>query len=364
MESGPRLCFISDPLVTTAGSVRPTLLLSRELSKLGYDITIVTTKTNEDLSHLIREMNHKLLVIGPKTSVIKSMPNLDAWLRHIIINNVWSGLPGLKFIVNTSSTSIIRSDVYYAQGIMMKAVEDMMPELPILFRLCYNLSKGFLSYCERKTIKKYEKVSKYFIANSRFCARLYEDWGIHVDDVINPPLDISLFKPSCTKPAEGYILTYFGTLGKESNCSLIKIVADHGIKVKAFGNTPLDKKLLRHENIDFLGKVTDDHLVDLYSNALLTLFAFKHEPFGYIPVESMACSTPVLTYNMQGPSETVINNRTGWLADSDNELLDILQRVWVNGVPQSMRRKCVESVKKYSVENIAKKWIRYIDEIN
>lgn len=364
MKSGPKLCFITDPLVTTAGSVRPTLLLSRELSKLGYDITIVTTKANEDLSQLIEEMNHKLLAIGPRTSFFKRMPNLDAWLRHIIINNAWSGLHGQKFIVNTSSTSITRSDVYYAQGIMMKALEDMMPGLPLWYRICHNLSKGFLSYCERKTIKKYEKVSKYFIANSRFCARLYEDWGIHIDDVINPPLDTSFFKPSCPVPTEGYILTYFGTLGKESNGSLIKIIADNGIKIKAFGNTPLNKTLLRHKNIDFLGKVTDDELVHLYSNALLTLFAFKHEPFGYIPVESMACSTPVLTYNMQGPSETVINHKTGWLADSNTELLEILQRVWVNGVPQGMRRECVESVRKYSVENIAKQWIRYIDEIN
>jgi len=44
-----------------------------------------------------------------------------------------------------------------------------------------------------------------------------------------------------------------------------------------------------------------EELIDLYSNALFTLFTFTHELFGYVLVESMACGTSVLTYNRQGP---------------------------------------------------------------
>ena len=121
---------------------------------------------------------------------------------------------------------------------------------------------------------------------------------------------------------------------------------------------------MKHENIDFLGRVTDEELVDLYSNALYTIFAFKHEPFGYIPVESMACGTPVLTYKKQGPSETVENMETGWLMNSDNEMLDFLKSNYESGITHSMRQKCVDSMKKYSVEKIAEKWMKYLDESN
>jgi glycosyltransferase involved in cell wall biosynthesis len=48
-----------------------------------------------------------------------------------------------------------------------------------------------------------------------------------------------------------------------------------------------------------LGRVNDEELIDLYSNALYTLFTFAHEPFGYVSVEGMACSIPVLICNRQ-----------------------------------------------------------------
>ncbi len=49
------------------------------------------------------------------------------------------------------------------------------------------------------------------------------------------------------------------------------------------------------------GRVSDDELARLYANAKFTVFPFIHEPFGYVPVESMACGTPpVLTYDKQG----------------------------------------------------------------
>lgn len=362
MNKSPHIYFITDPLVTTAGSVRPSLLLTKKFSELGYDVTIVTTKTNKKLNNYMKTRGYELVTIGPESSYISSMPNLDAWLRHILVNNKCIKLTNPSFIVNTSSTSIHSADVYYAQGIMMKAVKDMISSLPLHYKLGYNVSKTVLNYLERKTNKKYEQVSKYFIANSRFCSKMYEGWGIHVDDVINPPLNTDFFKPSTNNPKENYILTFFGTLGKESNYKLIRQIADKGINIKVFGELPVDKTLLNQTQIDFLGRVSDTELVDLYSNALLTLFAFKHEPFGYIPVESMACGTPVLSYNKQGPSETIRDKDTGWLTDSDPEMLRLVDKIWNQGIKQSMRYNCVKSMQKYSIENITEKWKSYLDD--
>lgn len=362
MSPEPKFCFITDPLVTTAGSVRPALLLSKELAKRGYSISIVTTKISENILKHISQMGHEIITIGPKTSYINSMPNLDAWLRHIIKNNTCHNLNKTDFIINTSSTSIMDADIYYAQGIMMKAIEDMISELSNPYKIGYSVSKGILNYLEKRTIKKYEQKSKLFVANSDFCANMYQEWGIRVDDVINPPLDTSFFKPSTQNPLENYILTYFGTMGKESNYSIIKKIADSGIRIKVFGETPLEKELLHNRNIDFLGKVSDEHLVELYTNALLTLFAFKHEPFGYIPVESLSCGTPVLTYRKQGPSETVTNQETGWLVESDDELLSVVKKIWKNGISKKIRKDCIKSVEKFSVNQIADKWVGYINE--
>lgn len=355
-----QLSFITDPLVTTAGAVRPAILLSNELSKYGYKITIFTPRLSEELQNLLTSSDLKSVEIGPLKSFINSMPTFDAWIRHIISNNKHPKLTKFDYVINTSSTSLIDSDVYYAQGPMVEAIKDMVPELPNYIKYGFYFFSNFLSYFEKKTLKNYESHSKYFIANSNYCAQMYQKLGIHTDDVIYPPLDTSLFRPSCQEPNMDYVLTYFGTLGKETNIQTINKIADAGIKVIGFGETPTDRRLLENRNVEFLGRISDKHLIELYSNALFTLFAFKHEPFGYVPVESMACGTPVLTYNMQGPSETVIDKKTGWLMDSDFNLVKMAKYLWEKGIHRGMRKDCVETIKKYDVKKIARKWIRYI----
>lgn len=44
------------------------------------------------------------------------------------------------------------------------------------------------------------------------------------------------------------------------------------------------------------------------------------EGFGMIQVEAMSCGKPVISINKMGPSETIIHNRTGFLANVSNEI--------------------------------------------
>jgi len=100
--------------------------------------------------------------------------------------------------------------------------------------------------------------------------------------------------------------------------------------------------------------------VELYSNALFTLFPFTHEPFGYVPVESMACGTPVLTYAAQGPGETVIHEVTGWLAKDEGSLVDMAVRIWNEGYPSSMRARSRERAEQFDTKVIADKWVEVL----
>ena len=104
--------------------------------------------------------------------------------------------------------------------------------------------------------------------------------------------------------------------------------------------------------------------MDFYSNALYTLFTFNHEPFGYIPVESMACGTPVLTYNAQGPSETVIEGQTGWPAKSNNELENFALQIWKNHYPLQIRKDCRMRALEFDSKIIGKKWLEIIKHID
>ena len=65
--------------------------------------------------------------------------------------------------------------------------------------------------------------------------------------------------------------------------------------------TPNKKRLkISNENIEFLGRVPDDQLKDLYKNADAFLAPAKDEDFGMTVVEAMAAGTPVIAYKSGG----------------------------------------------------------------
>ncbi|MCJ7631069.1 glycosyltransferase, partial [Candidatus Bathyarchaeota archaeon] len=178
-----------------------------------------------------------------------------------------------------------------------------------------------------------------------------------VDEIIYPPIECKVFRPMTSKPSSDYVLTYFG---KETKFSVVKSVADMGIKMIAFGSKTrfIPENLLKHPDVEFLGKVNTNQLIDLYTNALFTLFPFTHEPFGYIPLESMACGTPTLTFDIQGPSEYILNNHTGWLVHTDKELKQKSVELWKEEYPTRIRTNCVKEASKFDKKLYVEKWLQ------
>ena len=54
-----------------------------------------------------------------------------------------------------------------------------------------------------------------------------------------------------------------------------------------------------------------------YNQAVLTVFPSLLEPLGLVPLESMACGTPVVGVAEGGIRETIINYKTGLLTERD-----------------------------------------------
>lgn len=66
------------------------------------------------------------------------------------------------------------------------------------------------------------------------------------------------------------------------------------------------------ERVEFLGKVSDDELLDLYSRAFAVYYAPHNEDYGYVTLEAMASGKPVITaHDSGGTLEFVSHNENG-----------------------------------------------------
>ncbi|PWB74910.1 MAG: glycosyl transferase, partial [Anaerolineales bacterium] len=69
--------------------------------------------------------------------------------------------------------------------------------------------------------------------------------------------------------------------------------------------------------LEVLAGVKVDGLRDLYSRARLCVYAPVMEPFGLVPLEAMACGTPVVGVREGGVQESILHELTGLLVERE-----------------------------------------------
>jgi 1,4-alpha-glucan branching enzyme len=81
----------------------------------------------------------------------------------------------------------------------------------------------------------------------------------------------------------------------------------------------LARKLELSEQVEFKGRLSDEDVCAYMSRAKFVVFPTTNEPFGFVPLEAMACGTPVIVSNSGGPKETVSEGETGLTFKADNQ---------------------------------------------
>jgi glycosyltransferase involved in cell wall biosynthesis len=117
-----------------------------------------------------------------------------------------------------------------------------------------------------------------------------------------------------------------------------------------------------------LGFVSNDKLKSIaYSAADLFLFPTRADNLPLVLQESMACGTPMVSFNIGGVPDLVRSNQTGYLAtpenidDFRNGIIELLED---KNLRQQMREKCREIViAEYSLELQAQRYIKLYQDI-
>ena len=95
---------------------------------------------------------------------------------------------------------------------------------------------------------------------------------------------------------------------------------DLPLKISGTGEDEAELKALAASDsrIQFLGRITEQQLIDLYAGALVVPFVPVHEDYGLITIEAFRSKKPVLTCTDSGePVQFVKNYETGFVVDPD-----------------------------------------------
>jgi glycosyltransferase involved in cell wall biosynthesis len=136
----------------------------------------------------------------------------------------------------------------------------------------------------------------------------------------------------------GQYLAFLGRVSKEKGLDrAIDIAIEAGLPLKVAAK--IDKhdqeyyeehlrKKMDHPLIEFIGEISEREKNDFLSNATALLFPINwNEPFGLVMIESLACGTPVVAYNMGSVPELVTHGVTGFIVDNQNDAVKAVENI-------------------------------------
>jgi glycosyltransferase involved in cell wall biosynthesis len=160
-----------------------------------------------------------------------------------------------------------------------------------------------------------DRVDRY-VTNSQHVAGRIRTYYNRDSIVIYPPVDTDFFHPDSAVP-ERYAIIVSALVPYKRLDIAIDACRRARLPLKIVGSGPDRARLERAaggDGVEFLGRVPDERLRDLYQRAALTLMTGE-EDFGIAPVEAQACGRPVVALARGGALETVIPGKTGVLVE-------------------------------------------------
>jgi glycosyltransferase involved in cell wall biosynthesis len=171
-----------------------------------------------------------------------------------------------------------------------------------------------------------------------------------------PGLD-QRFSPGAPHAGQRYVLYVASHDPREDTDAALRAFAELDVDVRVAGGWFGPPQ----ERVVYLGRVSDDELVDLYRGAAVYVDTSRYEGFGFQVLEAMACGTPVVATG--GTSIPEIVGDAGIVCPPD-ELAAQLRRVLDDAdLAASLRARGLERAAQFSWANVARTISDAVDEM-
>lgn len=321
------------PSFKTGGTEQPIFYLARGLAKKGHQVTLYAARGSKVPGVKIKE-------ISPFATCLEQ--------KHLNIQERISSFYDLialsDFFKNDSQNfDIVQFNSYIFYEILPFV---KFSKIPVIIRINYphQLVYPYI----KNHLRKIKNV--YYLPISNFIKTIMPD--LPYLKSIYPAVDLNDFKLSL-RP-ENYLL-FIGRICPNKGTHLaIKVAQKTKKKLIIAGRIdeqpPQEyfqkfvKPYIDNKSVVYLGEVDYKTKIKLYQKALAVLFPIQwDEPFGNVPLESMACGTPVISFRRAAMPESVKNKVSGFLVkDSDiNGIIKAINRL--KEIDRSKTRKWVEN---------------------
>jgi glycosyltransferase involved in cell wall biosynthesis len=182
-------------------------------------------------------------------------------------------------------------------------------------RLARPLLRGVLSRVRSWDVEASQRVTHY-VANSQITReRIQRVWGRDAE-IVHPPVEVDRFEIGTP---EDFFLVVMELVRHKRVELALDAARRAGKTIKVVGTGPDLERLqaLHGDHAEFLGRVDDAGLTDLYSRAQALILP-NVEEFGIAAVEAQAAGRPVVAVNAGGARETVVDGTTGLLVPVDD----------------------------------------------
>ncbi len=225
-------------------------------------------------------------------------------------------------------------DIIHSHGQYLSLFGARNLGTPVVFTWHGSFFPGEVPEEKRETLRAFSDLPIISISNNQRQALP----GLNYPATVYNSLDIQEY-PYVEKPTADYLLWVGRMSPKKGAVEAIEVARKLGMRLQmAAALDPIDVPYFEKEvkpkidgvNIVFHGEMTHPMLMTLYGNAKAVLYPISwHEPFGLVMIESMACGTPVVGYNMGSVPEVVEDGVTGFV---------LAPRAGIDGLVQGVKR--------------------------
>jgi glycosyltransferase involved in cell wall biosynthesis len=200
----------------------------------------------------------------------------------------------------------------------------------------------------------------HFVANSRNVQRRIRKTYRRDSEVIHPPVEVDLFY---TKPSEGYFLTAGELVPYKRIDSAVQWAARMRRPLRVVGDGPEYRRLraMAGNTIEFLGKVSDEDLRELYARCRAFLLPGE-EDFGMTPVEALASGKPVIALGRGGALETVPRFGGVFYEEPSVDQIEAAARALEAMEPAIRPAELREHARQFSTDEFQRRMRRVLDE--